>query len=352
MTVLNIQFLASDIVSLAPCGEGVRRTGEGFVGSQEVRRSRGQYIENHPSPQPSPIGEGVNNSHPELVLGSHKILKRRGQLSVYKMLKQVQHDENSLKRTYSLINLFSYSPRKRCAFTLAEVLITVGIIGIVAAMTMPALIANHLEKERVTRLKKAYSTLSNAYISVLDEYGPPQYWDVENWDDVNNIFAKYIKNVKICKDGEKYCFLDIERKDLVNNNVYGIGGASSGASASLVMSDGIVAGVGAQVSFEAAMSCTNLLYCFHFTVDINGDKLPNQWGVDTFTFHVLEDRIAPRGAQGLWGAGLCDPEATNMAAGWINGSGCGAWVLQMGNMDYLKCVKGNKKYCGKKYYFN
>ena len=97
----------------------------------------GQYIENHPSPQPSPIGEGVSNSHPELVSGSHKKLKHRGQSSVYKMLKQVQHDVNLLKRTYSPIHLFTYSLHKQAAFTLAEVLITLGVIGVVAAMTLP-----------------------------------------------------------------------------------------------------------------------------------------------------------------------------------------------------------------------
>ena len=63
--------------------------------------------DNQPSPHPSPIGEGVSNSHPELVSGSNQILKHRGQSDVQKMLKQVQHDANSLKRTYSLINLLS-----------------------------------------------------------------------------------------------------------------------------------------------------------------------------------------------------------------------------------------------------
>lgn len=39
-------------------------------------------------------------------------------------------------------------------FTLAEVLITLGIIGIAASMTMPSLIQNHKEKETVAKLKK------------------------------------------------------------------------------------------------------------------------------------------------------------------------------------------------------
>ena len=44
---------------------------------------------------------------------------------------------------------------KQTAFTLAEVLITLGIIGVVAAMTLPSLIANHQKQVYVTGLKKA-----------------------------------------------------------------------------------------------------------------------------------------------------------------------------------------------------
>ena len=50
----------------------------------------------------------------------------------------------------------------RGAFTLAEVLITLGIIGIVAAITLPNLIANYQKKVYVTRLKKAVNITQNA----------------------------------------------------------------------------------------------------------------------------------------------------------------------------------------------
>ena len=46
------------------------------------------------------------------------------------------------------------------AFTLAEVLITLGVIGIVAALTMPALIVNYQKKVLETRIKKFYSVLN------------------------------------------------------------------------------------------------------------------------------------------------------------------------------------------------
>lgn len=39
-------------------------------------------------------------------------------------------------------------------FTLAEVLITLGIIGVVAALTMPSLIAEHQKNKLLQELKK------------------------------------------------------------------------------------------------------------------------------------------------------------------------------------------------------
>ncbi len=64
----------------------------------------------------------------------------------------------------------------KIAFTLAEVLITLGIIGIVAAMTIPTLIKNYEKKVTITRLKEVYSTLSNAMGLAKAEYGDTQYW--------------------------------------------------------------------------------------------------------------------------------------------------------------------------------
>ena len=86
-----------------------------------------------------------------------------------------------LKRTYSLINLFSYSPRKRAAFTLAEVLITLGIIGVVAAITMPALIQNYTHSVAETRLKKFYSDMNQAILQSIVDNG-----EVESWSYFNN----------------------------------------------------------------------------------------------------------------------------------------------------------------------
>ena len=115
--------------------------------------------------------------------------------------------------------------KQQSAFTLAEVLITLGIIGVVAAMTLPTLIQNHQKQTYVAGLQKAMNTTSNMFKKMQADEGVDFYntklfsdgicdWE---WDDYNNtnrndcedfygnpsvfenIIPKYLKVVKICK---------------------------------------------------------------------------------------------------------------------------------------------------------
>ena len=55
------------------------------------------------------------------------------------------------------------------AFTLAEILITLSILGVVAAITIPTIINKNSEKITVAKVKKIYATLNNAFLqSILD----------------------------------------------------------------------------------------------------------------------------------------------------------------------------------------
>lgn len=63
------------------------------------------------------------------------------------------------------------------AFTLAEILIALGIIGVVAALTMPVLVEKHQKKVFATKVKQTYAILSNALIASVAENGPPSEWD-------------------------------------------------------------------------------------------------------------------------------------------------------------------------------
>lgn len=59
----------------------------------------------------------------------------------------------------------------KTAFTLAEVLITLGIIGVVAAITMPMLISNNNKKEVETRLQRIDSVLNSVIKLAENDYG-------------------------------------------------------------------------------------------------------------------------------------------------------------------------------------
>ena len=62
-------------------------------------------------------------------------------------------------------------------FTLAEVLITLGIIGVVAAMTLPMLISNNNKTEIETRLQRVDSILNSVVKLAENDYGEPKYWE-------------------------------------------------------------------------------------------------------------------------------------------------------------------------------
>ena len=79
-----------------------------------------------------------------------------------------------------------YPSTRRGAFTLAEVLITLGVIGVVAALTLPNLIQNYQKHVAVNRLKVNYNILSNAVRRAEADFG-----DITSWDLVNNARAEY-----------------------------------------------------------------------------------------------------------------------------------------------------------------
>jgi len=92
----------------------------------------------------------------------------------------------------------SHFSLKTPAFTLAEVLITLGIIGIVAAMTLPTMIMNHRKQVTVNKVKKFYTVMSQATNSAIAEYGSMEDWQgfttTRNGEEMQNWFDTYLKS--------------------------------------------------------------------------------------------------------------------------------------------------------------
>ena len=85
-------------------------------------------------------------------------------------------NHHSLKRP-DATHVAHWNNSRKIAFTLAEVLITLGIIGVVAALTIPTLMANHRKQVVETRLAKFYSTMNQAVKMAEADYGDKTQWD-------------------------------------------------------------------------------------------------------------------------------------------------------------------------------
>ena len=120
-------------------------------------------------------------------------------------LLEKEREINSSKRTYRPNVLTSYR-LKKCAFTLAEVLVTLGIIGVVAALTLPSLIEQHKKQVVAAHLQKFYSTMNQALKMAEYENGDKSLWIDRDSSITDSIqrqkvwFEKYLgKDLKIIK---------------------------------------------------------------------------------------------------------------------------------------------------------
>ncbi len=190
------------------------------------------------------------------------------------------------------------------AFTLAEVLITLGIIGIVAAMTMPALIAKWQEKAIDSQFKRTYSNMYNAMRMIVAQQGtiPQCYYsqsisheDERSWAQCAEFYdalKSHLKVVKVCngnayRDGciPKYNGVDTIKKYEGTGMPNGCSGFRQNVilntSYSFIMNDG-------SILFTYQGPSTNWLYSGVFAIDLNGKKGPNKWGYDIFSFAFEE----------------------------------------------------------------
>ncbi len=227
-------------------------------------------------------------------------------------------------------NLFT---SKKAAFTLAEVLITLGIIGVVAAMTMPVLINKHKEQVTVSKVKKFYSTMGQALNFAINENGSTVdgwTYDTEtetdsSYADSNSLVSMFKPHLKILKDcgTESGCLYDGNPKYL-NGELHNANYDKSNTYYALILNDGT--SMWFRRSQKTATPCTgtdlgHTNLCGAVWIDVNGKNSPNTIGRDIFAFAILKDRIAP----------VKIDDCNLNGHGW----GCSAYILTNGNMNYL-----------------
>ena len=194
---------------------------------------------------------------------------------------------------------------KKTAFTMAEVLITLGIVGIIAALTIPQLIAGYQKKETTTRLKRTYTLIQQAIQLAEQENGEFQYWDFTLSGD--KFFERYLE--KHFNHPIKISAIDLQQKvkrKLLNGRPYtGTTYNDSSTKIHFLTNDGSMI----TINLDPDPSLNN---GFWIGIDTNGFANPNTVGKDTFLYFLTpEFGLQPLGNAGSpahWSCQNCSRE--------------------------------------------
>ena len=234
---------------------------------------------------------------------------------------------------------------KRFGFTLAEVLITLGIIGVVAAMTIPTLIKNYQKTVWVNQLKKSVSIVEQGLKLAMAEDEVDNLKDTELFKSIGDenlgeggnkeeFLKKLKKYFNTINTIDNYNNLKLTSKDYKNLNgtiIYEDGESTEfddNFGVITYLSDGTI------LLFDYACNPLYINQCGLY-IDVNGEKKPNQYGRDWFYFNISENgKLVPVGNNGKW-----EKEKDNNK--YVNcdnnsyGYGCAARIIENGwKMDY------------------
>ena len=239
--------------------------------------------------------------HPEFISGSSHS-KTLGSTqkekvvasSMGQMLKRVQHD---------------IMWGRKAAFTLAEVLITLGIIGVVAAMTLPTLIQNYQKRVYVTQLKKSVSVLSNGFKLMMAHDGVTELQDTHAFSGMGadvcgslNNFANNIltNNCSSIREGLQSVFSGIQLAPCDETAMKYLNGAIIPSNADAFRKSTLTCAKfpdGSEI-YGYTFNKSSDGFMGDFKLDINGPKNPNTMGRDIFLLYVSDNgTIVPRGSQ-------------------------------------------------------
>ena len=202
---------------------------------------------------------------------------------------------HKLVESFTHVSIFNNT--RRVGFTLAEVLITLGIIGIVSAMTIPTLVKNYQKKVLKNQFIQSYAIINQALGLMKADLGLPSIYNaytVRNPDlpygqsfirkeEFEKEFLKHIKQTTTI----------IDQNDLPTYHTYSdtniIVQSDSGTAFTkppVVLSNGAFLRVSiAEVKYDSPAGRIVLM----FMIDVNGSKAPNRYGHDLFVFQVANN---------------------------------------------------------------
>ncbi|MBQ8458523.1 type II secretion system protein [bacterium] len=186
-----------------------------------------------------------------------------------------------------LIHLITYSPIpfKKAGFTLAEVLITIGIIGVVSALTIPGLYTKIQHKILVEQFKKAYASANQA-LKLVQEENEKEFlcysdgWGSYKQSECAEFWGKFFaiqKTPKPCNGGK--CGVKYKNQTQVLSEGGSVPNPHCSLNADLINAYVLPNGVIYHLTSGGIF----------FSLDINGNAGPNRWGYDVFYLTWIKD---------------------------------------------------------------
>ena len=241
--------------------------------------------------------------------------------------------------------------KRNFAFTLAETLIVIGIIGVVAALTIPTLNSETNSKDKVTKVKKAYSVLEDAVGRMVSDLGPINEWASIDSAKLTGKVASYMKTTKKCIDSTSISDKCFSASAMPIQTSGGVGKtAINGTYPSFLLADGIsVSLISDSGSCEDVTGFDVAKVCGMAIIDVDGpSKGKDQYGLDLFAFYITPDGLTPVGLSNDTNYSFASTDGGTTPGACLGATdklGCTAWVIFNGNMDYNKsnagtCVDG------------
>lgn len=179
---------------------------------------------------------------------------------------------------------------KKFGFTLTEVLVTLSIVGVIAAMTVPTLMSKYQKEAQTVQIRKASQELANAIDMFITAEGKTSLVATGIFDNVDAFITSNLKVVKTCASNDTSCFATNYRSiDNSATQTVNCGGTSYvlANSASICITS-----VGRYEVANNHMPSLSILNAGrpYLTVrmDTNGSEKPNIGGRDMFTFYVTK----------------------------------------------------------------
>lgn len=196
---------------------------------------------------------------------------------------------------FNIVNRKSlnHSLTTKYAFTLAEVLVTLGIIGVVSALTLPTLVKNHQRQVYVTQLHKVYNQMSQAVELYMTDTRAVSLAETRlrnNSVELKRFFTNYFKVVKDCNGSYVPCFADeyksLDGSKTINPKHWKCNVVFTLADGTAVCADSKIEDNSKDEDDEDVVNGYNGINVISMEFDINGRQGPNIYGRDYFSFDI------------------------------------------------------------------